>query len=641
MPRCRIADMTAASNDTPDVPSPEESRSAAAARLAWPLVWTALAVAFFLYVWLRIDPALVYHTYWVRVNIGLGIPVFSLSAPFLRRFLLYPGGPVEGAAALLAQFYQYPWLGAAIITLVTAVLCFAAFVMLRAFGARRVRVLHLLPALLMLALHDLYYDPLPVALALAVALLCACLYGSLPRRTIAARPIAFVVLSVPLYCAAGGAYLVYALLCAMLELQVRRRYAAGLFCLACGAALPYLAGAQLFLISVGAAYGRLLPFRARYELWQRVLGTALYAYFPLAAAAVFVWIRYWNRSPARAPAGGGARVALRVGGVVLFAALAAATARFTFDGTLRKVVAVDYCASRRMWPEVLENARDLPPESYQFFTNSDVDRALCHLGRMPDEMFSYRQHPLGLLLGTEALPSLLLRHRAWVKLSDILFDLGCINESEHLAYEAMEFFGDHPRLLKRVALIRLAKDESRAARILLGAMSHDPVHGRSARELLRKMDEDPLLSRGPEMQRLRALKIQQNVAGWQGPEQMLMRLLERNRHNRMAFEYLMAYYTLLGRLRDFAANLRRLDDFDYESIPRHYEEAILLCRSVAGVPVDLNGRSISRETMERFYAFHETWSRSVGGDARAARALEDYNDTYFYYLYVWLPRIEQ
>jgi len=630
--------MTAASNDTPDVPSPQESRPAAAARLSVPIVWAALAVAFFLHVWLRIDPALVYHTYWVRVNIGLGIPVFSFSAPFLRRFSLYPGGPVEGAAALLVQFYQYPWLGAAIITLVTAVLCFAAFVMLRTFGARRVRVLHLVPALFMLALHNLYYDPLPVALALAVALLCACLYGSLPRRA-AVGPIAFVILSVPLYCAAGGAYLLYALLCAMLELLVRRRYAAGLFCLACGAALPYLAGAQLFLISVGEAYGRLLPFRARYELWQRVLGTALYACFPLAAAGVFVWLRLWARSSAgrRAPLA----LALRVGGMVLFAALAAATAHFTFDGTLRKVVAVDYYAGRRMWPEVLENARDLPPESYQFFTNCDVNRALYHLGHMPDRMFSCPQHPLGLLLGREALPSLMLRHRAWIKLSDVLFDLGCINESEHVAYEAMEFFGDHPRLLKRLALIRLAKDEGRAAHILLGAMSHDPVHGRSARELLRKMDEDPLLSREPEMQRLRALRIQQNVAGWQGPDQMLIRLLERNRHNRMAFEYLMAYYMLFGRLEDFARNLPRLDDFDYEGIPRHYEEAILLCRSAAGVPVDLNGRTVSRETMERFYAFHETWSRSVGGDARAARALEDYNDSYFYYYRVRLPLIAQ
>jgi len=639
--------MTAASNDTPDVPSPEESRTAAAARLAWLFVWAALAVAFFLYVWLRIDPALVYHTYWVRVNIGLGIPVFSFSAPFLRRFLLYPGGPVEGAAALLVQFYQYPWLGAAIITLVTAVLCFAAFVILRTFGARRVRVLHLVPAVFMLALYNLYYDPLPVALALAVTLLCTCLYGGLPRRTMAARPIAFVVLSVPLYYAAGGAYVLYALLCALVELMVRRRYAAGLFCLACGAALPYLAGAQLFLISVGEAYGRLLPFRARYELWQRVLGTALYAYFPLAAAGVFVWPRLWARSPTGGEAAAPARrrsplgLALRVGGAVLFAALAAATVHFTFDGTLREVVAVDYYASRRMWPEVLENARDLPPESYQFFTNCDVNRALYHLGRLPDEMFSYLQHPLGLLLGREALPSLLLGHRAWVKLSDILFDLGSINESEHVAYEAMEFFGDHPRLLKRVALIRLAKDESRAARILLGAMGHDPVHGRSARELLRRMDEDPLLSQDSEMQRLRALRIQRNVAGWQGPEQVLIRLLERNSHNRMAFEYLMAYYMLFGRLEDFARNLPRLDDFDYESIPRHYEEAILVCRSVAGVPVDLNGRTISRETVERFYAFHETWSRSVGGDARAARALEDYSDTYFYYFYVRLPRIEQ
>ncbi len=642
--------MTTASNDTPSAPSPKEARPSSGARPTWPIVWAATAVAFFLYVWLRIDPTLVYHTYWVRVNIDLGIPVFSFSAPFLSRFLLYPGGPVECAAAFLAQFYQYAWLGAAIITLVTAVLCLAAFVILRAFGASRLRVLHLVPALCVAALYGLYYDPLAGTLALALALLCVCLYIRVARRATAARAIAFALLSLPLYYAAGGAYLVLALLCGMLELMMERRYAAGLFCLACGAALPYLAGAQLFLISLAEAYGRLLPFRARFELPQRVLGTALFLCFLVAPAGVAVWP--WLRGRTEAAAEGAApptrggrtrlRAALRAGELVVFAALVAATVRFAFDGTLRTVVSADYCASQGMWREVLESARALPPESYQFFTNSDVNRALYHLGRMPDEMFSYPQHPLGLLLGSKALPSLLLRHRAWVKLSDIVFDLGCINESEHVAYEAMEFMGDHPRLLKRVALIRLAKGESRAARILLGAMSHDPVHGRFVRELLGKMDEDPLLSDDPEMQRLRALRIQEDTAGWQGPEQMLVRLLEQNRHNHMAFEYLMAYYMLLGRLRDFAGNIGRLDDFDYDRIPRHYEEAILLCRTVAGLPVDLGRRSISRETTERFYALREALSRNAVGSRRPIdEVLKDYDGSYFYYYFVRLPEIAQ
>ncbi len=108
--------------------------------------------------------------------------------------------------------------------------------------------------------------------------------------------------------------------------------------------------------------------------------------------------------------------------------------------------------------------------------------------------------------------------------------------------------------------------------------------------------------------------------------------LDANGRNRMAFEYLMGYLLLNGRLEEAIANIGRLSDLGYAAIPRSYEEAILLYESRTRKHVDLQGRAISSETRERFRGFYEALSSFHGDTAAARRAMaKDYGDTYFYY----------
>jgi hypothetical protein len=79
-------------------------------------------------------------------------------------------------------------------------------------------------------------------------------------------------------------------------------------------------------------------------------------------------------------------------------------------------------------------------------------------------------------------------------------------------------------------------------------------------------------------------------------------------------------------------NLRRLDDFDYPKIPRHYEEAILIYSKVTGKKVDLHGRKISAETAERGRKFfgtlnYFTLDKKAGYNAMA----RDFGNSYFFY----------
>jgi len=151
--------------------------------------------------------------------------------------------------------------------------------------------------------------------------------------------------------------------------------------------------------------------------------------------------------------------------------------------------------------------------------------------------------------------------------------------------------------------------------------------------MLRQLDSDPQLSGNERVQHLRSIMRKEDVPTFitLNVEQLLLKLLGRNKHNKMAFEYLMAHYMLTGKLEKVAANIHRLNDFDYKGIPRHYEEAILLYTNITGKEVNLHGRRISRETLERFDKFRRIFGRlkhDVRAVGNALRA--EFGDSYFF-----------
>jgi hypothetical protein len=117
------------------------------------------------------------------------------------------------------------------------------------------------------------------------------------------------------------------------------------------------------------------------------------------------------------------------------------------------------------------------------------------------------------------------------------------------------------------------------------------------------------------------------------PEIFLKELLEKNSHNHMTFEYLMAWYMLNRQLDSFVENLDRLDDFDYPEIPRLYEEAILVYHLTTRKNVDLKGRQVSDNTYQRARRFTDIvrgFNRDNKKGAMFAAA-KDFSDSYFFY----------
>jgi hypothetical protein len=290
---------------------------------------------------------------------------------------------------------------------------------------------------------------------------------------------------------------------------------------------------------------------------------------------------------------------------------------------------VDYYAYHKMWPELLTTAQQYP--KYPFIAHA-VNRALFHVGRLGYDMFSWPQHPDHLFLSDQK-----YKWMYW-QIFDVFLDIGVINVAENALTECLEGLGDRPMVLQRLALINMVKDNLGSARIYLGKLSKSLFHAKWANKYLELLQTDPDLSTDKYIQHLRSSYLDKDCLTHELlMEKTLLGLLEMNRQNRMAFEYLMARYMLNRQLSKLVQNLERLQDFDYRQLPTHYEEAILIYISGTKKPINLKGFQPNPNKRQQFKNFLGILSRYDGDKQAASKELvKKFRNTYFYY-YVYPP----
>jgi len=590
-------------------------------------------VFLYLYIWLAVDLRLIYHGGEVITN----FPAFYRGWVFFRGFILRPGGIIAYLSALLSQFFCIGWAGALVATLQAWLICVCSDYFLKTVGAQRLRWARFIPSVLILGTYAGYTYHFATITALLAALAFICLYLRIAAENNRLRLVIFVLASVILYYIAGGAYLVFAGSCAIYEVLFRQRRWLGLSYLLLAAAVSYVVGVFIFVVSTADAFTELLPISPKvtsYEARKRMLEIIyiLYLFIPVTALLLGLWRTIRKRKVKARPGSKSTWwfrrtpvVRWSIGTGVLFG-FAGICIWFSQNNRLKNVLEADYYAYKRMWPEVLETYQEPVTD---FFIIHAVNRALYHTGQLSSEMFGYPQHPEVLFLTGEE------HTGVYWKKADTYIDLGHINQAEIVLIEAQERLGRRPMILERLALINMVKGKTGAARVYLAALGKTLFGNEWANDYLRRLESDPNLSKDENIQRLRSLMLDADYdkTSYDYVEDMLTDLLEQNRQNRMAYEYLMASYLLARQLEKFAENLERLDDFGYSQIPRHYEEAIVIYEVLARRKVDLKGRKVSSETMQRAVAFDNLFARFRGGSKRGLMlaAGRDFGDTYFFY----------
>lgn len=579
------------------------------------VIFFALFTLYFVY---EIDVSLLYHGAGLIGN----FPTFYMDWDFLARFLAYPGGLVEGASAFLAQLFYHAWAGAAVVTIQAWLFSLCTDGILKAMHLERWRILRFAPPLLLLVMYSSYTFFLPMTVGCLAAMAGVCLYAKWKTAGDLPGVMSFLLISICLYVAAGGAYLLFAVLCVLSELLFNRRWRLGMINLSVGIVLPYGVGVLLYRIRCFDAYLTLLPasWKDSTEVGLRNV-YALYAILPGVLALFGIWRCLFKGSkryvsPRSFWCGSQSTFGWNFQTLVLMG-LTTGTVMFCRNPYLKTLFQVDYYSHQRQWSKVLELVKGKP---YHYLVCHAVDRALYQTGQLGSHMFHFPQNDKALLLtGKEAL---------WQKF-DTYMDLGLINEAENALMICIEMYGERPILLQRLAKINMIKGNLSDARVYLGALSRVPFWRDQAGHALAKLTQDPDLSEDQEIQRLRALMLRTDFVT---NRDAIALLLKENPRNHMAYEYRMAWLLMNRKLDDFMVLFEQCHALNASRIPRHYEEAILLSRSLKNQPIK---EAVSQDAQKQLLAFVKALKGCGRDKALAKRTLKGpYGDSYLYYYFL-------
>jgi len=597
---------------------------------------------FYIYVWRVIEPYLLYSGY----GLISGYPAFSRRWMFFKELFSRSSGPVEYAVGFLSHVFYYSWAGALVITGVAWLIWLCTSRLIRLAGWKSTGPLSYVPSLLLLGFYNGYMNPLTAGLSTLTVLFFIILYERIAGRNIAVSLTLFIFMTILLFYLAGGASVLFVAMIVFYRLFIRRMVLISGIYLAVGLAAVWFAGVEFFGLEPREAY---LLFSLFHPNIKRTPGNMLPLYFNLCIILVVVFAGFFDKvlkhrylgkpkttektkKPNTGKGGGNFQTpkSTRPVETAILILTSVIIALFSFNSEKKNKCRTMYLEQHQKWAELTEHIGQIPANQYDSASNHCVNKALYYLGRLGEEMFGYPQkkYPLLLIPTKNIYPFQLLS-------SKILTEMGAVNIAEKQSYEFLENTGNHYQILKQLGIINMVKQQPEAASVYLTILSKDLIHGNEGKALLSALAKDGGITEVSEVRRLQAIMpTEQQVLGTNIVEDVLLKLLEKDRQNKMAFEYLMAYYLLDKRLDKFVKNLWRLDDFDYVNIPRHYEEAILLYTKTTKKKVELHGRRIREQRGVSFLQFSRTINRYRQNKNAAMKALSaDFRDNYMFYYY--------
>ena len=208
-----------------------------------------------------------------------------------------------------------------------------------------------------------------------------------------------------------------------------------------------------------------------------------------------------------------------------------------------KVMQYDFMARYQQWNRIIETINDEKPNNQIGVTVQNL--ALAMHGVLPEQMFNYNQNGIAGLLpdvkedATSPLPT-----------AEAFYQLGMIHVAQRTVFEAQEAILDFQksgRCYKRLAETNLINGDYAVARKYLMALQKTLFYRNWANETLPLLGNEEAIAQHPEYGRLRqwAYKNDFYFSDHTTPE-MLESLYYSNTDNRLAYQYLLAYYMLTG-----------------------------------------------------------------------------------------------
>jgi hypothetical protein len=558
---------------------------------------------------------------------------FFLDNDFLSRLLSIPGGGIDWLAALSMQLWTSNFSSAVIL-----LVCFFLVARLTKIwmgstsDIRPLHTVHLIPVCLFLLLYSQYDFRLSVVLAVIVNLCFLVLlfrWGpEHPDLRIGGGGLAAALL----FWITGGAYLLFVVLFAMTEVLFRKQFIRGAVFLFVVTLIPFAASETIFLVPLKQAYVHNLCIEDPMQL-------------PIVAYGMLIFFPVWVLLALLAKLPGVQKLLQKkskqkktvkyqfASGVIAGTLLLSGGTYLIAQGTDNDGTGIVFQTERLVragqWSGVLELTRNYP------YTNpllaSQMNLALYETHDLLENMFVYPQ-----LSGTSGL----VLNKPWClefpeEASDLFLKMGLVNEAQHWAHEALELKGATPTILKQLGTIYLLKGIHETAGQLFLALRKVPSYEKAADEMLGYNEDSSKFVLQSKYTELISSMPSEDCITYDAPaSQELKLLLKKNPKNKMAFEYLLAYYLLNANIGGIWNHMSSFSDLKYARIPRHVQEALLVyANSTTEFDPNKLRNWIETRTLARFNEYQDILNQYQGDNNRARQSLYTrFGDTFWYYL---------
>lgn len=590
----------------------------------------------------KIEPFLLYHAQ----QIG-----FSTTFDFLKSNLSSPGGISNYLADFVSQFFSYNNFGSFLIVAIASVQGLMALnIVTRLIGKTNFSFL-IFTVILLLGIMVVcdYHYPYHASIRLLFVFLFtwgfSIINKKISRQSFYYWPAMALLL---FYLASGAALIVFAISSAVILIHTQPKkiwmVVVPLFLLFAGI-VPFIGFKLVFPSSLINLYRvteikhpEMLAYSTFYQLYT------YYLILPVVLLSIFLLKLIPESKPDTKPVKG--KITSKVSTfkikpfiisvqVVLCVALGYFMFVKSFDSFMKKLHYIEYYAENGEWNEILKVAESI--KVYDFRVNYHIDRAYAHLGQLPDQLFYYPQ-----LLGTKGIifDSSTMNGSFLMPTSDLYFDLGFMSESAHWAFEAQTLIPNSPRILKRLVMINLVNRKYELAEKFLKILDQNMLCNEWVEKYSKYISDTTLAANDKVIaEKRRFTPFKKAINGI--PIENMELLIETNKDNRMAYDYLLSLYILDVNFPEFIKYVQDYRYYNIKTLPNSWAEALsVYILKIKSMPSFVSEETISQESMNRFKAFNDAMLQfNNNKDAAQNTIRRDFENTYWYYLLYLNPKV--
>ena len=540
---------------------------------------------------------------------------------YFQDYMSRPGGLAQYISSFITQFYCVLPLGAVLLSTIIAFTYLLFIKICRKDGSiyKFSAIAYAVPLFLLISCTDVTNVQLSHIVGLAVPLALFAIYigikGCMTRYVLGAL---FYLISY--FISGGNAFIFISLLIISELFNNKASYLYIFFCIIICVSVPFAAHKFIYVAKPEVAYLSLTPFNTiSFNIHYFIAWLSVPVLYLAWQFILHKMLKVFSINPKVITSICAAAVVF--GAVFLL--------KNATNHEAEQIAQMAYQTERGNWDKVLElgnRATIKDSVTSVYFTNI----ALSEKGELASKMFYFKQ------TGTYGeFITWKIHYETIFYIGELYYRLGIIQEAEHCAYETLVLSRtEHgSKALRRLVYTSMLLRDEKSFERYINLFEKSPVYASWAKDQRAHFekylnDSTYKIPNTPEV-----LHTSDLLIDYWHPETIIENILETNKGNKKAFEYLIASHLLSHDLNNFYKTMERYyADMNYNEMPRHIQEALLMASMLLKLGEDeISKYNIEKSVSVQFEEFNDLFYKTLSDKSLNLQLEKRFGNTYFYY----------